>query len=244
MFRNTAQYDRHVNTFSPEGRLFQVEYAIEAIKMGSTSVGIQVAEGVVLASERRVNSPLLVAKSLQRILEVDEHVGAAMAGLVADARTLIDHARVEVQSHWFSFDERMKIESIAQSVCDVSLGFGEGDNVMSRPYGVALLFGGVDSSGPTLWHTDPSGTFTNYLAKAIGAGSEAAQTKLQDEYNRSMSLSEARVLAVQTLKDVMEDAVMPENVEVAEIRTSDAKFRLLSAEEIEATIALLAPDVA
>jgi 20S proteasome subunit alpha 5 len=92
-----SEYDRGVNTFSPEGRLFQVEYAIEAIKLGSTAVGIQVKEGVILAVEKRLTSSLLVPSSVEKIMEIDKHIGAAMSGLIADARTLVDHARVEAQ---------------------------------------------------------------------------------------------------------------------------------------------------
>mmetsp|Transcript_57948 Transcript_57948/g.183975 ORF Transcript_57948/g.183975 Transcript_57948/m.183975 type:complete len:126 (-) Transcript_57948:181-558(-) len=97
MFLTRSEYDRGVNTFSPEGRLFQVEYAIEAIKLGSTAVGICTSEGVVLAVEKRITSPLLEPSSVEKIMEIDEHVGCAMSGLTADARTLIDHGRVETQ---------------------------------------------------------------------------------------------------------------------------------------------------
>ena len=105
MYQTRSEYDRGVNTFSPEGRLFQVEYAIEAVKLGSTAVGIHTAMGVVLAVERRLTSPLLEPSSVVKILEVDSHIGAAVSGLIGDARTLIDHARVEAQNHRFTFDE-------------------------------------------------------------------------------------------------------------------------------------------
>uniref|UniRef100_A0A7S3GLQ1 Proteasome subunit alpha type n=1 Tax=Palpitomonas bilix TaxID=652834 RepID=A0A7S3GLQ1_9EUKA len=97
MFLTRSEYDRGVNTFSPEGRLFQVEYAIEAIKLGSTAIGIKTKEGVVLAVEKRINSPLLEPTSVEKIVELDAHVGCAMSGLTADARTLVEHGRVEAQ---------------------------------------------------------------------------------------------------------------------------------------------------
>ena len=105
MYLTRSEYDRGVTTFSPEGRLFQVEYAIEAIKLGSTAVGIATKKGVILAVEKRLTSTLLVPESVEKIMEVDTHIAAAMSGLVADARTLIDHARVEAQNHRFNFDE-------------------------------------------------------------------------------------------------------------------------------------------
>ncbi|KAJ1866933.1 proteasome component pup2, partial [Coemansia sp. RSA 486] len=99
MFLTRSEYDRGVNTFSPEGRLFQVEYAIEAIKLGTTAIGIRTNSGVILAVEKRVNSSLLVADSIEKILEIDNHVACAMSGHTADSRTMIEHARVEAQSH-------------------------------------------------------------------------------------------------------------------------------------------------
>ncbi|KAJ1935097.1 proteasome component pup2, partial [Linderina pennispora] len=125
MFLTRSEYDRGVNTFSPEGRLFQVEYAIEAIKLGSTAIGIRTSEGVVLAVEKRVTSPLLVADSIEKILEIDTHVACAMSGLTADSRTMIEHARIEAQNHTFNYDEPVPVESVTQSVCDLALRFGE-----------------------------------------------------------------------------------------------------------------------
>ncbi|KAJ2845836.1 proteasome component pup2, partial [Coemansia erecta] len=174
MFLTRSEYDRGVNTFSPEGRLFQVEYAIEAIKLGSTAIGIRTTEGVILAVEKRITSPLLVADSIEKILEIDSHVGCAMSGLTADSRTMIEFARVEAQNHTFSYDEVIPVESVTQAVCDLALRFGESadgqESTMSRPFGVSLLIAGVDERGPQLYHTDPSGTFLHYEAKAIGAG--------------------------------------------------------------------------
>lgn len=139
MFQNRAEYDRGVNTFSPEGRLFQVEYAIEAIKvlyiycvavllnfqLGSTAIGIQTKEGVVLAVEKRITSPLMVSTSVEKLFEIDSHVGCAVSGLTADAKMLVEHARASAQQHTFVYNEPLKVESLTQSVCDLALRFGE-----------------------------------------------------------------------------------------------------------------------
>jgi len=241
MFLTRSEYDRGINTFSPEGRLFQVEYAIEAIKLGSTAVGVQTSEGVVLAVEKRLTSPLLEPTSIEKIMEIDSHVGAAMSGLTADARTLIDYARVEAQNHSFTFDEPMSVESVTQAICDLALRFGEdrkSETAMSRPFGVALLIAGIDENGPALFHTDPSGTFIQYDAKAIGAASEGAQTNLQDNYHKTMSLKEAEKLALQTLKQVMEEKISSTNVEIASV-TPEKKFRIYSNKELEDVLATL-----
>ncbi|CAG8706395.1 23559_t:CDS:2, partial [Gigaspora margarita] len=236
MFLTRSEYDRGVNTFSPEGRLFQVEYAIEAIKLGSTAVGIQTSEGVVLAVEKRVTSPLLVSSSIEKIMEIDTHLGCAMSGLTADSRTMIDHARVEAQNHHFTYNEKIKVESVTQAVCDLALRFGESahgeESIMSRPFGVALLIAGVDEKGPQLYHADPSGTFMQYDAKAIGSGSEGAQTELQEEYDKSISLVNAETLSLKVLKQVMEEKLNNTNVQLASI-TPEYGFRIYSEEELQ-----------
>jgi len=250
MFLTRSEYDRGVNTFSPEGRLFQVEYAIEAIKLGSTAIGIQTAEGIVLAVEKRVTSPLLVNTSIKKLAKLDKHIGCAMSGLVADARTLIDHARVETQQHWFTYNEVMKTESCVQSISDICLGFGEGG--MARPFGVAFLIGGCDENGPALYHTDPSGTYSQCYAKAIGSGSEGAQSQLQEQYNKSMKLHEAQKLALECLKQVMEEKIAANNIEVCVLKPFPdgegdsqkgyGEFHLLTEEENNAILENLSDD--
>jgi 20S proteasome subunit alpha 5 len=234
MFLTRSEYDRGVNTFSPEGRLFQVEYAIEAIKLGSTAVGLKTKEGVVLAVEKRITSPLLEPSSVEKIMEIDEHIGCAMSGLTADARTLVEHGRVETQNHRFSYNEPMSVESTTQALCDLALRFGEGDEEsMSRPFGVSLLIAGHDDNGPCLYHTDPSGTFWQCNAKAIGSGSEGADTALQDHYDVNMTLEEAETLALSTLKQVMEEKVTSSNVDIAKVAPT---YHLYKPEEVEAVI--------
>jgi len=238
MFLTRSEYDRGVNTFSPEGRLFQVEYAIEAIKLGSTAIGIQTNEGVVLAVEKRVTSPLIEPSSIEKIMEVDKHIGCAMSGLIADSRTLIDRARVEAQSHWFTYNENMSVESVTQAVSNLALAFGDDDpdpGAMSRPFGVALLLAGVDRNGPRLFHMDPSGTFIQFDAKAIGSGSEGAQQALQEQFHKSITLKDACKSALTILKQVMEEKLNSTNVEMATV-TPDRMFQMLSKDELEAII--------
>jgi len=244
MYLTRSEYDRGVNTFSPEGRLFQVEYAIAAINLGSTAIGIQTAEGVVLVAEKRISSSLLIPSSIQKIVEIDRHIGCAMSGLVADARTLIDHARVDAQNYHFTYDEPISVESSTQGICDLALRFGEDrddEDAMSRPYGVAFLMAGVDENGPLLFHTDPSGTYLQYFAKAIGSGSEGAQQQLEQEYHKSMTLDDAEVLALTVLRQVMEEKLESYNIEVAIVRTDDKLFRVYSEKKIEEIMTKLKP---
>ncbi|ODV88789.1 hypothetical protein CANCADRAFT_128722 [Tortispora caseinolytica NRRL Y-17796] len=235
MFLTRNEYDRGVNTFSPEGRLFQVEYSLEAIKLGSTAIGVATSEGVVLGVEKRVTSPLLESSSIEKIVEIDRHLGCAMSGLTADARTMIEHARTETLSHDLQYDEAIRVETVTQAVCDLALRFGESvdggddddDHAMSRPFGVALLIAGVDEDGPQLYHAEPSGTFYRYDAKAIGSGSEGAQQELQNEYHKSLTLAEAEQLVLKILKQVMEEKLDSKNVQLASV-TPGAGFKAYS----------------
>eukprot|EP01068_Selenidium_serpulae_P010309 Selendium_serpulae@DN5429_c0_g1_i2.p2 len=246
-FTTRGEYDRGVNTFSPEGRLFQIEYALETIKLGSTAVGITTPEGVVLASERRVNNVVLLEpKSIEKILEIDTHLGCAMSGLMADARTLIDHARVESQNHFFTYNERLSVESCVQTISDLALDFSDvrGSDrrkTMSRPFGVALLVAGVDDTGPALWCTDPSGTNTRYDAAAVGSAQDGAESMLQEQYSKGMTLEKAEELALVVLRQVMEEKVTPSNVQIATIPISNKKFHVFSDEEVGEIINRLPP---
>jgi 20S proteasome subunit alpha 5 len=221
-----------------------VEYAIEAIKLGSTAVGIQCSGGCVLAVEKRLSSPLLDPTSVEKIAEIDRHIGAAMSGLVADARTLVEHARVEAAHHTFTYAEPIGVESLTQAVCDLALSFGEGsdgdsEKRMSRPFGVALLLAGYDKlNGSQLFFSDPSGTFIRYKAKAIGAGSEGAQSNLEESYSETLTLEECEVLALSTLKQVMEEKIHTDNIELARV-TPDKGFHIATQEEVAAVLARL-----
>lgn len=242
MFLTRSEYDRGVNTFSPEGRLFQVEYAIEAIKLGSTAIGISTNEGVVLAVEKRITSPLMEPTTIEKIVEVDKHIGCAVSGLMADSRTMIDRARVECQNHWFVYNENMTVESCAQAVSNLAIQFGDSDDdgsAMSRPFGVAILFAGVDEKGPQLYHMDPSGTFVQFDAKAIGSGSEGAQQSLQEVYHRSMTLNEATTSALTILKQVMEEKLNSSNVEVMTMTPKDL-FHMFTKEQVEEALTQVA----
>jgi 20S proteasome subunit alpha 5 len=191
--------------------------------LGSTAVGLQTKEGVVLAVEKRLSSPLLDPNSVEKIAEIDTHIGAAMSGLVADARTLVDHARVEAQNHSFTYDEPIGVEPLTQAVCDLALSFGEGSDGdsskrMSRPFGVALLLAGYDEmEGSQLYF------------------SEGAQPNLEESYSETMTLQEAEELALSTLKQVMEEKISQDNIELARV-TPEKGFHIATTEEVAAVL--------
>ena len=163
-----AGYDKGISIFSPDGRLFQVEYAREAVKRGTTSLGVKSTEGVVLVVDKRPTSKLVEPKSIEKIFKIDEHIGAATSGLVADARNLIEKARMEAQINRITYNEPIRVESLAKKICDLKQMYTQHGGV--RPFGSALIIGGVNDTGVRLFETDPSGALIEYKATAIGSG--------------------------------------------------------------------------
>mmetsp|Transcript_174 Transcript_174/g.224 ORF Transcript_174/g.224 Transcript_174/m.224 type:complete len:244 (+) Transcript_174:327-1058(+) len=242
MFETNSEYDRGVNTFSPQGRILQVEYAMKAVTQGSTVLGIQTSQGVVLGVEKRLESPLVEPDSVKKIHQIDYHLCAATCGVVSDARTLIDKARTEAQNHTFTYTELIPCATVAQSIGDTILGFGKGEDMPSRPFGVAILIAGCDHHGPKLFNADPAGSFTEWKAKAIGSGSESAQTLLEEEFNENLSLEQAKKIIVKILRQVMEEAITPNNVEICYV-TDDGnaknRYHVMDADELSAVIGSL-----
>jgi 20S proteasome subunit alpha 5 len=168
-----------------------------------------------------------------------------MSGIVGDARILVDHARVESQNHRFNYAEPMSIEQITEAVSDLAINFGEGyegskRKPMARPYGVALLIAGVDERGPQLYQTDPSGTFLQWQARAIGSGGETAMTYIKEQYHSSMTLAEAEKLVLTVLKSVMEEKISNDNVEVSVVRTDTRQLETRNKEYVQNILNTLA----
>lgn len=226
-----AAYDRAITVFSPDGRLFQVEYAREAVKTGSTSIAVVSREGIVMVAQRRVSSPLMVGESYQKIFQLDQHLAASSSGLVADGRKLIDFARVECQKHRLTYSEPIGVEMLAKKVGDHVQFFTQYAGV--RPYGVSLLLAGSDG-GLRLFETDPSGALFEYKATAIGAGKKAVEEMFEKEYKDGMSMAEATKLSLKALKKVADEKLTPELVEIAVIPKDTKRVRLLRSEEVAA----------
>jgi len=224
-----AAYDRAITVFSPDGRLFQVEYAREAVKTGSTSIGIVCADGVALVAHKRIPSPLLVGESHEKIFQIDSHIAASSSGLVADARKLVDFARVEAQKHRLTYDEPISIEMLSKKVGDPVQMFTQYAGV--RPYGVSLLLAGVDGK-PRLFETDPSGALFEYKATAIGSGKKVVEDFFDKEYKEGLSLQEGVRLALRALRKSVEEKIVPQTVDVSIIPSDSKKVKMLSPSEV------------
>ncbi|MFB6072439.1 MAG: archaeal proteasome endopeptidase complex subunit alpha [Halobacterium sp.] len=223
-------YDRGITIFSPDGRLYQVEYAREAVKRGTPSIGVRTAGGVVLLVDKRINSSLMEASSVEKIHKADDHVGVASAGHVADARQLVDFARRDAQFNRLRYEEPIGVETLTKDITDHIQQYTQIGG--ARPFGVALLVGGVDDGGePRLFETDPSGTPYEWKALAIGENRQKVQSYLEDNYREDLTLDEGVELALRALGEIR-DSFEPSGVGVATVDAETRSFIELSADEI------------
>lgn len=229
-----AGYDRAITVFSPDGRLFQVEYAREAVKRGTTSIGIKCSEGIVLAVDKRTTSNLVEATSIEKIFKIDEHIGAATSGLVADARALVERARVEAQINKITYSEPIRVDSLSKKLCDMLQMYTQNGGV--RPFGSALIIGGVYDGSCKLFETDPSGALIEYKATAIGSGRSAAMDIFEDQYKDDMNLNDAIKLALTAINEATEHETTANNVEIAVIKCDEEIYTKLSQKEVQTFI--------
>jgi len=223
-------YDRAITVFSPDGRLYQVEYAREAVKRGTTAVGIKCTDGVVLIVDKRVATRLLEPSSIEKIFKIDEHIGVASSGLVGDARALVDRARIECQINRVSYNEAIDVETLAKKLCDhmqTYTMFGG-----ARPYGTALLIAGVSDGTTRLFETDPSGTLLEYKATGIGTGRPAVMKVFEEEYNPDAGCKDAIQLGLKALHAATEGKFDVNTVEMGIVEGKTRSFRKMTKAEV------------
>src|SRR5882672_7729969 len=218
-------YDRAITVFSPDGRLFQVEYAREAVKRGTTTVGLKFNDGVVLIVDKRITSQLIEPASIEKIFKLDDHVGCATSGLVADARVLVDRARVDSQMNRVTYDEYIEVDTLVKKICDFKQTYTQYGGV--RPFGTALLIAGKDSTGLHLYETDPSGALMSYKATAIGAGRAQVMEIFETDYRESNDQNAAIGLGLKALYRATEGKLNASALEIGVVTKADA-FRKLT----------------
>jgi len=222
-------YDRAITVFSPDGRLYQVEYAIETVRRGTIAVGVKCKDGIVIAVEEKPRK-LQISKTAQKIFQIDDHVGVAAAGYIPDARSQVDNARFFSQSNKMIYDEPVDVETIAKHLADQCQQYTQYAGV--RPFGVALILGGVVNKTPQLYLTDPSGTYISYDAIAIGANSDQVTDFLEKTYNNDLSLDDAAVLATAGIYLSSEDKEGTNHIRMAQIKTETGLYEIITDEQI------------
>ncbi len=209
-------YDRAITVFSPDGRLFQVEYARVAVSRGTTTAGLKFKDGVILMADKKVSSRLIESDSIEKLFAIDKHIGCATSGLVADARALVDYARVVGQVNKVTYEERISVDILVKKICDYKQNYTQYGGV--RPFGTALLVGGVDSFGNHLYETDPSGALISYKAGSIGSGRGVVMELFEEKFKDNMKMEDAILLGLEGLKKASDDPLTPSTVEIAVIK--------------------------
>ena len=222
-------YDRAITVFSPDGRLYQVEYAIETVRRGTIAVGVKCKDGIVIAVEEKPRK-LQISENAQKIFQIDDHVGVAAAGYIPDARSQVDNARFFSKSNKMIYDESVEVETIAKHLADQCQQYTQYAGV--RPYGVALILGGVVNNTPELYLTDPSGTYISYDAIAIGSGSDSVTDFLEKTYKEDLTLDEASILASAGIYLSSEDKEGTNHIRMAHVKTETGLYELVSNEQI------------
>jgi proteasome alpha subunit len=227
-------YDRGSAMFSPDGRIYQVEYAHEAVSQGAPSVGVRTPDGVVLAVRRRLRSSLLVGESVEKLHKIDNHIGIASTGHVADGRRLIEFARQQAQVNRLRYEEPITVEALTKDLTDNIQEFTQMGG--TRPFGVSLLIAGVQDGESHLYEADPSGNPTAWKARAVGNNAGAAQEYVEDHYDPEAGIDGGVELALAALDETDDDEMTPETVSVAVIEAATGRFRRLGEEEVAARI--------
>lgn len=232
----SRRYDSRTTIFSPEGRLYQVEYAMEAISHAGTALGVLASDGVVLAAEKKITSKLLEpAKSSEKMYMIDEHVACAVAGITADANILINQARLHAQRYLFNYQEPQPVEQLVQRLCDEKQLYTQYGGL--RPFGVSMLYAGWDKThGFQLYQSDPSGNYNGWKATCIGTNEKSATSLLKQEYKEeTIPLSAALQLAIKVLSKTADStALTPEKFDIATVTRVDGKIKYTQLSEAEA----------
>ena len=222
-------YDRAITVFSPDGRLYQVEYAIETVKRGTLVIGIKTNHGVVIASEEKPRR-LQISEVPQKLFQVDHHIGLGAAGYIPDARSQVEDARFFSQSSKIIYDEPVGVETVVKHIADQCQQYTQ--YAGARPVGVALIMGGVDENGISLFLTDPSGTYVAYNAISIGANSDKVNEFLEKHYKSDITLDDAHQLVTAAI-NLSEDAPDgTEHIKISQVKSDTKQFEFLTEKEI------------
>ena len=225
-----------LTVFSPDGSLYQVSYASEAVKKGATALGVKCSEGVVLAVDKRIPSKLVEPESFEKIFRIDGHIGAATSGIISDARVLIDRARLEAQINRLTYNESISTSVLAKKIGDLKQQYTQYGGL--RPFGVSLIIAGINDV-PEIFVTEPSGAYLAWKATAIGEGRDTAMKVFEEEYKENLTMEETIMLALKALKASIEGEIDKSNIEMAILDKKTKKFEKLKGNKVKGYIAKL-----
>lgn len=223
-------YDRAITMFSPDGRLLQVEYAKKTVQLGNTAIGLVCKDGILLVTDKRIVDRLVVAETVEKIWQVDDHVMTTAAGILSDARILVERSQEKSASYRITYDSPIDILSIVKDIANLAQYCTQSGGL--RPFGVSMLIAGIDADGKKLFQTDPTGLFNQWKATAIGEGEEEVQAVLHKEYKEDMTVDQGLKLAVNALRKFLSDQFEVERVDAAVIMADGRTMERVSKERI------------
>jgi proteasome alpha subunit len=224
-------YDRTATMFSPEGHLLQVEYAEKAVRQGSSSIGMVCKDGVFILADKRVTDKLIVQKSACKISEVDSHLIASVAGILSDARVLIEKSQVLAQQHRVTYDSPIEPELVIKDISNVKQQFSQYGG--ARPFGVSLMLAGLNGKNPELFVSEVTGNYLSYTANAIGENDEKLKEELRKEYKQDLTIKEGVKIARDIFEKIQEKKFDLERFELVYIESEEKKLKRLEAEDIK-----------
>jgi len=224
-------YDRTATMFSPQGHLLQVEYAEKTVRLGGSSISMICSDGVFIIADTRIEDKLIVQKSANKIYEIDSHIIASVAGILSDARVLIERAQLLAQQNRVTYDSEIEPETVIKEISNIKQQFTQYGG--ARPFGVSLIIAGMNNNEPELFTSDVTGNYFQYYANAIGENDDLIKEKLREKYNEKLTIKEGIKLAMNILKDVEKEKFSLSRIEVGIISKKDKKIKRLYREEID-----------
>ena len=218
-------YDRAATMFSPDGHLLQVEYAEKTVRLGSSSIGIACTDGVVIVSDRRVNDKLILPESANKIYEIDSHIIASAAGILSDARVLIERARIIAQQNRVTYDSPIEVEEIIREIANTKQQFTQYGG--ARPFGVAIIIAGVDQNKCQVFSSDITGNYFSYSSIAVGENDERIKEILRLKYNKNLNINGGIKLALDIFKEILGKNFELSRFDVAYVNKEEKKVRKL-----------------
>lgn len=216
-------YDRAITMFSPDGRLLQVEYAKKTVRQGSTAIGMTCSDGVLLVADKRIIDKLVIPESVEKIFKIDDHIAATAAGIISDARVLIERSQLKAQQHAVTYDSPVDTITIVKDICALKQICTQSGGL--RPFGVSVIVAGIDSDGPKVFETDPTGIFFQFKATVIGEGEPEIEEILNKEYKDSLTIEDGLKLCLRALNQVLDKNFSVERIAAAYIKTDERIFR-------------------
>ena len=224
-------YDRTATMFSPDGHLLQVEYAEKTVRLGSASIGMVCSDGVFILADKRIEDALIVKESANKISEIDFHIIASVAGIVSDARVLIERAQLLAQQHRITYDSPIEIESVVKEIANVKQQFTQYGG--ARPFGVSMMTAGINRKKMELFVSDITGNYFSYHANAIGESDDKIKEKLREKYKQNLKIKEGIKLALDIFKEVKGNKFSLSKFELVYINSENKKIERIEGEKIK-----------